>query len=153
MPLTAEELNRLCNEVLSAIEIQEARLLNWGFINGAITLDDLDARLPDLAQRLAADSPELAALWAQAQADGLHSGAIVQNLVDRCLIFPSRNRYRSRFAETVRALFLLRQRFSVDDWSSGDHLNTCPTAASTCWRRITRNTCCNGQDITIGSGW
>ena len=32
------------------------------------------------------------------------------------------NRYRSRFAETVRTLFLLRQRFSSDDWRTGERL-------------------------------
>ena len=46
--LTPEEMNRLSNEVLSALEIREARLLNWGFINGSQTLDDLDAQLPEL---------------------------------------------------------------------------------------------------------
>lgn len=123
MALTKEELNRLSNEVLSALEIQEARLLNWGFINGTQRLDDLDARLPDLLKRLQNDSPELAALWVKAQQAGVTGKQILDNLEQRKLIFRGGGqRYRTRFAETVRALFLLRQRFSTDDWQTGDRL-------------------------------
>jgi ATP-dependent helicase YprA (DUF1998 family) len=123
MALTKEELNRLSNEVLSALEIQEARLLDWGFINGTQRLDDLDARLPDLLKRLQDDSPELAALWVEAQQAGVAGKQILDNLEQRKLIFRGGGqRYRTRFAETVRALFLLRQRFSVDDWQTGDRL-------------------------------
>lgn len=120
--LTPEEMNRLSNEVLSALEIREARLLNWGFINGSQTLDDLDAQLPELLRPLSANSPELAVLWEQARANGVSAGDILTNLLERKLLFQIRNRYRSRFAETVRTLFLLRQRFSNDDWRTGDRL-------------------------------
>jgi len=123
MTLTAEELNRLSNEVLSALEIQEARLLNWGFINGTQTLDDLDLRLPNLLLRLQNDSSELAALWVRAQQAGVTGRQILNNLERRRLIFHGGGqRYRTRFAETIRALFLLRQRFAPDDWQTGDRL-------------------------------
>ena len=75
--LTPEEMNRLCNEVLSALEIREARLLNWGFINGSQTLDDLDTQLPQLLGSLSANSPELAALWERARAEGVSAGDIL----------------------------------------------------------------------------
>jgi hypothetical protein len=123
LTVPAEELNRLSNEVLSAFEIQEARLLNWGFINGTLTLGDLDARLPDMLARLQDDSAELAAIWKRAQQAGISGKQILENLEHRKLIFPgSSQRYRTRFAETVRALFLLRQRFSHDDWQTGERL-------------------------------
>lgn len=117
-----EEMNRLSNEVLSALEIREARLLNWGFINGTQTLDDLDAYLPELLRPLPANSAELGALWERAHAEHVNASDILDNLLRRKLLFRIGNRYRSRFAETVRALFLLRQRFSPDDWSTGERL-------------------------------
>ena len=120
--LTIEELDRLCNEVLSALEIREARLLNWGFINGAQTLDNLDSQLPDLLSFLPQNSPELAALWQRAQADGIDGTAILTNLLKRRLVFKFGTRYRTRFAETIRSLFLLRQRFSPEDWQTGERL-------------------------------
>ena len=77
--LTREELDRLSNEVLSALEIREARLLNWGFINGAQTLDDLDRELPELLRPMCENSAELGALWERAKADG-RAGADLASL-------------------------------------------------------------------------
>lgn len=123
--LSEYEMNRLCNEVLSAFEIREARLLNWGFINGSQVLDDIDEQLPDLLCHLPENSPEIDMIWQKAKVFGITGAEILQNLEDRKLIFRpnnSSNRYRSRFAETVRTLYLLRQRFSYDDWRTGERL-------------------------------
>jgi hypothetical protein len=120
--LSADELNRLCNEVLSALEIREAKLLNWGFINGAQVLDNLEAQLPELLRPLATNSPELADIWLRAQIENVTGVTILDNLMRRKLIFRSGNRYRTRFAETIRSLYLLRQRFSFDDWLTGERL-------------------------------
>jgi hypothetical protein len=120
--LTTDELDRLANELLSALEIREARLLNWGFINGAQALDDLDRELPELLRPMCNNSAELAELWARGQAEGIDASALLDNLLKRKLIFKPGSRYRTRFAETVRSLFLLRQRFSPDDWRTGERL-------------------------------
>lgn len=120
--LTREVLDRLSNEVLSALEIREARLLNWGFINGAQDLDNLEQELPELLRPMCANSSELAALWQQAQVEGVGAAAILENLRERKLVFKPGARYRTRFAETIRSLFLLRQRFSADDWRTGERL-------------------------------
>lgn len=120
--LSKSELNRLCNEVLSALEIRESRLLNWGFINGAQSLEDIDEQLPDLLRHLPENSPEIDAIWQKAKDAGIDGADILQNLCDRKLLFKPGSRYRSRFAETVRSLYLLRQRFSEDDWQTGERL-------------------------------
>ncbi|MCX6042679.1 MAG: protein DpdJ, partial [Caldilinea sp.] len=59
----------------------------------------------------------------EAQQAGVTGKQILDNLEQRKLVFRGGGqRYRTRFADTVRALFLLRQRFSVDDWQTGDRL-------------------------------
>ena len=107
-------IDQFANEALSIIEIAEARQLNWGFINGAQTEEDLVSLLADFLTDAAEDTANISA------------HAIIENLVARCLLLRQGNRdgtrYRSRFAETVRALFLLRQRFSDDDWNTGARL-------------------------------
>src|SRR5437879_3386581 len=47
---------------------------------------------------------------------------ILENLITRKLIFKSERFYRSRFAETIRLLSLLRQRFSPYDWQTASRL-------------------------------
>lgn len=122
MNMDPGDINRLCDEVLSTLEIDEARLLNWGFVTGVQSLADLDAQLTERMGRLDRNSPELAALWARAQAAGLNAKMITDNLVRRRLIFKGSTGYRTRFAEVIRNLSLLRQRFSMDDWSTGERL-------------------------------
>jgi hypothetical protein len=106
----------LCNETLSLIEIEEARLLNWGFVD--IT-SNLDEELPALLNRL---PPVAAEVWSQAQQAGLTSQDLLDNLNERKLIFKIDGNYRSRFAEAVRLFFLLRQRFSFEDWQMASRL-------------------------------
>lgn len=121
--LNAHEFDRLSNEVLTALEIREARLLNWGFMQVTQELRDMDAQLPELLKTLPYNSPELAALWERARATNINGREFLDNLVQRKLIFRSGgDRYRTRFAETVRLLFLLRQRFSENDWRTGERL-------------------------------
>lgn len=109
----------LSNEVLSLIEIQETQLLNWGFVSGRL---DLRSLLPDLLNRLPEQAQEMRAEFEQ-QGTPVTADAILQNLADRRLLFRLEdNRYRSRFAETVRLLYLLRQRFSEKDWATAPRL-------------------------------
>jgi hypothetical protein len=111
------EMDALCNEVLTLIESQELRLLNWGFVD---LKTDLDAQLPMLLAQL---PPYGRQLWEQARQYSVTPQIIVDNLKSRRLVFAQylngRTFYRSRFAEAIRLLVLLRQRFSYQDWQTG----------------------------------
>lgn len=96
-------LNLIANEVLSLIELEENKLLQWGFVNGEL----------DLLHFLAGKSADL---------QPFSPDQIIDNLLDRRLIFQTQRGYRSRFAEAVRLLFLLKQRFSVNDWLEAPRL-------------------------------
>lgn len=110
------DFNHLCNEVLSLIELEEAKLLSWGFVNIRV---DLRRDLFDLLSKLPATA---VALWNNARQANYTEQDIVENLIERRLLFEVPDGYRSRFAETVRLLFLLRQRFSNDDWQVAPRL-------------------------------
>src|SRR5712692_4780292 len=114
------KINELCNEVLTSIELSEMKLLNWGFID---ILSDLQTQLPTMLAKLSSPGSEL---WSAAQQSGITHDDILRNLIDRRLVLPAKSSgrvlYRSRFAEAVRLLFLLRQRFSRDDWQTAGRL-------------------------------
>jgi hypothetical protein len=110
-------LTRLANEVLSSIEILEAQLLNWGFVSGSL---DLRAALPDILDGL---TGETKTLWLEAQQEGITADAVLKNInVRKLAVRLSNGNYRSRFAETIRLTYLLRQRFSEEDWLTAPRL-------------------------------
>jgi hypothetical protein len=115
-----KKLDALGNELLTEIELNEMKLLNWGFVD---VRSPLKAMLPDLLANLSIKGNSL---WSELQNAGVEPEDILENLEDRKLIFPSNNShkefYRSRFAETIRLLFLLRQRFSAEDWQTAPRL-------------------------------
>ena len=117
---TFTRLNPLCNEVLTLIEADEAKLLNWGFFD---VRSDLKTHIGDVVKRLPISSR---GLWIDAQQDGITVDDILENLVQRKLIFKLNIAgnvfYRTRFAETIRLLSLLRQRFSFADWQTASRL-------------------------------
>ena len=117
---TFTRLNPLCNEVLTLIEADEAKLLNWGFFD---VRSDLNTHMGEVVKRLPISSR---GLWNDAQQDGITVDDILENLVQRKLIFKLNIAgnvfYRTRFAETIRLLYLLRQRFSFADWQTASHL-------------------------------
>ena len=80
-----------------------------GFVNIRV---DLRRDLWDILSKLPATA---VALWTEAEQANYTEQDIIENLTDRRLLFAVPDGYRSRFAETVRLLFLLRQRFSNDD--------------------------------------
>lgn len=107
----------LGNEVLTLIEIEEAKLLSWGFIQGSI---DLPTQLPALLAKLPRSAQEL---WQSVQTQGYSESDILDSLLKRQLVFRlADGTFRSRFAEAVRLLFLLRQRFSDLDWATAPKL-------------------------------
>ncbi|MBC8549883.1 MAG: DEAD/DEAH box helicase, partial [Candidatus Brocadiales bacterium] len=115
----SEVFDQICNEILSYIEIREARSLNWGFFRAiSQSLDWLDGEIPTILEHLSPRIKRIANNLDQITAD-----QVIANLVERKLIFDNgQGIYRSRFAETVRLLYLLRQRFSDDDWNDGARL-------------------------------
>jgi len=114
------QMDALCSEVLTAIEQDELKLLNWGFVNVRSLLEET---LPDM---LAALRGPGAALWREAEEWGVSAGDVLNNLQDRRLLFKQalhgQYYYRSRFAETIRLLALLRQRFSPHDWQTASRM-------------------------------
>ena len=114
------DLDILCNEVLTLIEVDEAKLLNWGFFD---VRSDLKTHLAAIVKRLPSSSLEL---WNKAQECEVSIDDVLENLVERKLVFKFRSMgrelYRTRFAETIRLLYLLRQRFSFDDWQTASRL-------------------------------
>ena len=107
-----KNFDQLCNEILSLVEIQESKLLNWGFFT---TGSDLPRDLPGLLDNLPENDNQL---WEKYRENGKTVQDVIQNLNDRKLVFLDSNGfYRSRFSETVRMLFLLKQRFKDEDWA------------------------------------
>lgn len=114
------EFRHLCNEMLTAIEIREAGVLDWGFINVTLSYIDLCRIIEDGVVYLSEDTKTLWNELCQAGHDSTH---ILENLLSRKLLFlVGEDKYRTRFAETVRLLHLLRQRFSVNDWQTAPRL-------------------------------
>lgn len=113
-------LNSLCNEVLTLIEVDETKLLNWGFFD---VRSNLKTHIGDIVRRLPLSSQ---ALWNEAQENGITADDILENLIERRLVFKltiaGNVFYRTRFAETIRLLYLLRQRFSFADWQTASRL-------------------------------
>lgn len=111
-----DQFDWLCNEILSLIEINETRLLNWGFVDVRSNLVDdipsLLSKLPDQAK----------SIWDQAVQEGYSKEDILKNLVERKLVFQIDGYYRSRFAEAIRLFYHLKQRFSPSDWQTASRL-------------------------------
>lgn len=118
LAIPQKELDRLANEVLSALEVEEARLLTWGFVE---VWTDLPTRLPEFLDRLTGVGQ---AIWQSAKDAGVTPTDVLNNLRERRLVLENtrQRRWRSRFAEAVRLLFLLRQRFSFTDWAVAPRL-------------------------------
>lgn len=108
--------NKALGELLANLERREAALLEWGFLDVAHTCDeivDLFANDPEWGvafQELANGSEEL----------------FVDNLAECCLLHrvseDTPRTYRSRFAESIRLMARLKQRFKDTDWSHAPEL-------------------------------
>jgi hypothetical protein len=109
-------LDAVANEVLTLIEGRELRSLDWGFTDVKL---DLESELPVMLEQL---DDRFRSTWDILAAGGMNEKFIIENLIERKLLFQSDQYYRTRFAETVRLLALLRQRFSFEDWNSASSL-------------------------------
>src|SRR5450432_4024848 len=96
------QMDQLCNEVLTAIEMSELRLLNWGFVDVRSQLEV--PQISDILDNKLTAHGRL--LWEEAQLYSVTPEKVRQDLIDRCLIFeiPLKGNifYRTRFAETIR---------------------------------------------------
>ncbi len=115
-PSEYPKMDSLCNEILTAIEQDEIKVLGWGFVE---VRSPLTETLPDIVEVLSGVGKQL---WEEAQQWDVRPEHILENLTTRKLIFKSEQFYRSRFAETIRLLSLLRQRFSPYDWQTAGRL-------------------------------
>jgi hypothetical protein len=104
-------------EFLGFLERREARLLSWGFYDVSFGAEEARAALEQEG------SPELVAAWQeQAATWGPMTHVLGEMAYRRLLHAVARERYRTRFAETVRLLARLRQLFKYEDWSVGPGL-------------------------------
>jgi hypothetical protein len=107
----------LLGELLTALELEEVRLMEWGFFDVAHTGDEVAS--------LFSNHPELGCEYRELE-NTSDAALLVDDLAADGLLYkvdpgpPAR--YRSRFAESARLLIRLRQRFRVDDWSSAPEL-------------------------------
>lgn len=109
--------NEIISKLLSFIEINEARLLNWGFYNVSANVDEVG----DLVVQ---NGPiDLQNELQDLENDGYGLEVILQEMVHAGLLHEVRHgRFRSRFGEGVRLIANLRQMFKESDWSSGPRL-------------------------------
>lgn len=93
--------------LLDLIEEKEVESLNWGYVDGGFTYQELVKLSEELIkkQNLTEDSEDL-----------------VEELIDQTLIFEFNDLFRSRFAETIRLLVKLRQLFPGNSWIASPKL-------------------------------
>ena len=93
--------------LLDLIEEKEVESLNWGYVDGGFTYQELVKLSEELIkkQNLTEDSEDL-----------------VEDLIDQTLIFEFNDLFRSRFAETIRLLVKLRQLFPGNSWIASPKL-------------------------------
>lgn len=116
MPLTSPTF---VSALLNFIEEREQRLQNWGFYEVAFDTEELE----DL---IASEAPDaLREAWDEFAGQGVELGDVLTemrrvNLLHR--VPDGSERVRSRFAEGVRLLAHLRQRFNHNDWATAPRL-------------------------------
>src|SRR5438270_7712278 len=84
-PSNFANIDTLCNEVLTSIELSEMKLLNWGFID---ILSDLQTQLPTILAQLPSPGREL---WLTAQQRGITHNHVLRNLINRRLVLPAKS--------------------------------------------------------------
>ena len=107
------------SDFLNFIEEREQRLQNWGFYDVAFDEADLELLLETEA------SESLREAWMALADEGLALGGLLTAMrrADLLYLVPDGSgRIRSRFAEGIRLLSNLRQRFDHQDWAAGPRL-------------------------------
>lgn len=107
------------SEFLGFVEEREQRLQNWGFYDVAFDEADLELLMQTEAPSALQDA------WEELTLGGLEMRQLLRQMAhaDLLVALPDGSeRVRTRFAEGVRLLAHLRQRFSYEDWASGPRL-------------------------------
>lgn len=115
--MNRSKLSILADEVLSQMEIEETTLLSWGFVGGVF---DVPGKVASILSN--PPTPTMYELWQEIQANGQGMDAIIADLSHRKLLFCDGKWGRTRYAETVRLLYTLKQRFSFEDWQTASNL-------------------------------
>src|SRR3954447_14157817 len=116
MPAVSAEF---VSEFLNFIKEQEQRLQNWGFYDVAFDEADLQHLLETESSQKLRDA------WDDVARDGHSLASLLTQMRRADLLFlvpDGSGRVRTRFAEGVRLLAHLRQRFTHQDWASGARL-------------------------------
>ena len=104
---------------LTFLETREQRLLSWGFYDVSFTISEIDSLLQNEGEA------SLTSQWQDLVNDGWSMADFVDEMARANLLFAidsSQNRFRTRFAETVRLAARLRQMFNEDQWATGPNL-------------------------------
>jgi hypothetical protein len=106
-------------EFLSFLELQEARLLSWGFYDFSYTFSNVEELFNENADE------NLKKTWTELQDSGMSMEELLYEMEKAGLLYrPLENEdsYRTRFAEGVRLFARLRQMFKEKDWATGANL-------------------------------
>lgn len=142
-----ESFRRFVSEFLTFLEQQESRLLSWGFYNVSFNAADVDSMIGEYAE------PSLVKFWQRlVDEEEWTTPSLLDEMAHSGLLYridADPDIYRTRFAEGVRLIAHLRQRFKPKDWSTGPplvsdiKLHLAPRryprrdqGAAECWRDI-----------------
>lgn len=110
------EQERIVGELLTILERREAALMDWGFFDVVHTAGEIIA-LFESDPQYGKDFSDLAHGSEELFIDDLADAKLLHRLEGS---YP--RLYRSRFAESVRLMARLRQRFKEDDWAHAPEL-------------------------------
>jgi hypothetical protein len=116
--MSSPALKDFVGEFLSFLEREEQGLLGWGFYDGSFTATEIETLFEQAPK-------ELRDQFTALTTTGGCMTDIVDDMANDGLLYrlPGQERYRTRFAETVRLLARLRQRFPWQKrWSEGRSL-------------------------------
>ncbi len=108
------------SDFLSFLERQESRLLSWGFYNVSFDAAEVDSMIDQYTE------PSLVRYWhGLLDEDEWTTPSLLDEMEHRGLLYridAEADTYRTRFAEGVRLIAHLRQRFKPKDWATGPPL-------------------------------
>lgn len=108
------------SEFLSFLERRESRLLSWGFYNVSFDAAEVDSMIDQYAE------PSLVRYWqGLLDEDEWTTPSLLDEMEHSGLLYridADSDTYRTRFAEGVRLIAHLRQRFKPKDWATGPPL-------------------------------
>jgi hypothetical protein len=109
--------SRVAEKLLGFLERREERLLAWGFYDATFDFQSVDRALQDEG------GTELQNLWAALVEKGENLETMLSDMAYGGLLHEVESgRYRTRFAEGVRLIARLRQRFKAGDWATAPNL-------------------------------